>query len=287
MEYRHLKLNRDGHVLTCTMSNPPEQTFTTRMHGELHHLLTTIEQDDTIRVFVCRGEDGVFIRWMDLTELQGISEGTSNKDIYDAPGSKAQDLLEIMSNFPTKLTAIHMLAIRIQNLKCVTIAIIDGVVGGGGCEFSLAFDFRIFKDVPEATFALPQSSFGLVPGGGGAWFCVKMLGRAKALDLLLHGEFMPPREALELGLISRLYAPETFEEETQAFIENMAKRAPLAMRGVKELVNYGTNAELTNFLMKEVDELAKVLFSEDVQQALGMWLANPDIEAYKPEFKGR
>lgn len=287
MEYEHLMIERDGHVVTCRMSNPPEQTFTTRMHGELHHFLGSIENDESVRVLVCTGVDDVFIRWMDLTEIQAISQGTSNTAVFDAPGTTAQRTLEVLGQMPAEITPIHQLAIRLQNLKCVSIAAINGQVGGGGCEFSLAFDFRLMKRSSEATFALPQSSFGLVPGGGGAWFALKMLGRAKALDLLLHGEFIAPEEALELGLISRLYSEETYEEEVNAFVGNMANRAPLALRGIKELVNYGTNQEMRNFFNKEVQELGKVITSEDVMHALGMWLSNPDFEAYKPQFKGK
>jgi len=284
MEYKHLKVEKEGHLVTCRMSNPPLQTLNSRMLGELHHLVGTIEKDDSVRVFVCTGENGVFLRWMELTEMQALAEGQEH--ILDAPGTKAQALLEIIQQVPPKMSPIHLLSLRIQKLNCVTIAVMNGVVGGGGCEFSLSFDFRLVEDIKEGSFALPQTSFGLVPGGGGAWHCIRLLGRAKALDVLLHGEFMPNQTALDLGLISRLYPTETFEEDVKAFVDNFLARAPLAMRGVKELVRYGTDSEMMDFYVKELEELAKVIYSEDVKHALGMWLSNPDINAYKPQFKG-
>ena len=185
MEYKHLKVEKDAHLVKCTMSNPPLQTFNTRMMGELNHLIGTIETDPSVRVFVCTGENGVFLRWMELTELQALAEG--RQDILDAPGTKAQNLLEIMQQMPSSITPIHQLSMRIQKLDCVTVAAMNGVVGGGGCEFSLSFDFRLMEDIEDGSFALPQTSFGLVPGGGGAWHCIRLLGRAKALDVLLHG----------------------------------------------------------------------------------------------------
>lgn len=269
MAYQHLILDRDGHILTCRLSNPPNQTLNVQMLYELHDMLDMIEKDDDLRVLVVTGSDGVFIRWMELSELQTLSAG------------------EVRAEIPSTITANHALGRRIESLNVVTIAAINGQVGGGGCEFSLAFDFRLMMDSPTATFALPQSSFGLVPGGGGLWYCLKYLGRAKTLDLLLHGEFLPPSVALELGLISRLYPEDTFEAEVRAFAEKFAAKAPLAMRGIKRLVNYGTNQDQLNFMAQEAREIMDIIVSEDANMALSMWINNPDPAAYKPVFKGR
>lgn len=269
MAYQHLILEREGHILTCRLSNPPNQTLNVQMLYELHDLLDQIEKDEDLRVLVMTGSDGVFIRWMELSELQTISQG------------------EVRSQIPSTITANHALARRIEALDVVTIAAINGQVGGGGCEFSLSFDFRLMMDSPTATFALPQSSFGLVPGGGGVWYCLKYLGRAKTLDLLLHGEFLPPKVALELNLISRLYPEDTFEAEVKAFAQKFAAKAPLAMRGIKRLVNHGTNQDQLNFLAEEAKAIMNIIVSEDANMALSMWIANPDPAAYKPDFKGR
>lgn len=269
MDYQHLFLERSGHILTCRMHNPPNQTLNVQMLHELHHMLDTIETDEELRVLVVTGTDDVFLRWMELTEIRSISHGEREVAI------------------PTAINANHTLARRIEALPVVTIAAINGNVGGGGCEFSLSFDFRLMKDSPTATFALPQSSFGLVPGGSGAWYALKYLGRAKALDILLHGEFLPPSVALELGLISRLYSEESFDAEVKAFAEKFAARAPLAMRGIKRMVNAGTNQDQLNFMAMESSEISKIIVSEDAKHALDMWMNNPDPEAYKPVFKGK
>jgi len=275
MEYKHLKVKRDSNLLSCQLVNPPLQVFNAAMMGELNHLLGEVERDPSVRVFLVTGTDGVFLRWMDLQEMSDHAE-TDLSTVVQIP----------------VLSPIHELSLRIQALNAVTIAAINGVVGGGGCEFSLSFDFRLMSKGGErysepVTFSLPQSSFGLVPGGGGAWHCVRLLGRAKALDVLLHGEFMPPEQALELGLISRLFDADTFEADVDAFVENMVKRAPLAMQGVKRLVNAGCNDQQLNFYASEAKELTQVLTSEDVAHALTMWLSNPDPEAYDPQFKGK
>ncbi|WP_170287309.1 enoyl-CoA hydratase/isomerase family protein [Halioglobus maricola] len=274
MDYKQIVVEREGNVVTCRVFNPPLQVFTTPMMAELNHLLSEIENDDSVRVFVVTGTDGVFIRWMDLTEMSDHSKA---------------DLSEV-TYVPT-IGPIHELGMRIQKLKAVTVAAINGVVGGGGCEFSLSFDFRLMSaDGPgyaePVTFALPQTSFGLTPGGGGAWHCIRLLGRAKALDVLLHGEFMPPEQALELGLISRLYPAETYEQDVAAFVNNMAARAPLALQGVKRLVSFGTDAGQLDFCAQEMKELMPTLTSKDAQLALTSWLENPDPAAYNPQFTG-
>lgn len=273
MDYKFLKAERDGGVLTCSLVNPPLQVFNTPMMEELNHLLSEIERDDSVRILVVTGTDGVFLRWMDLSEMSDHS-----MDIQD------------MTYLPT-FSPIHELGRRIQRLKAVTVAAINGVVGGGGCEFSLSFDFRLMSaDGPDysepVTFALPQTSFGLTPGGGGAWHCIQLLGRAKALDVLLHGEFMQPEQALELGLISRLYPADTFQEDVDAFVKNMATRAPLALQGVKRLVTFACDQEQLSFYEQEGKELVQSLGSKDARIALTSWLENPDPAAYNPQFTG-
>ncbi|MGV7122385.1 enoyl-CoA hydratase/isomerase family protein [Sphingopyxis sp. 550A] len=283
MEYRHIKIERADAVLTCRMSNPPDQVLNRRMLGELHHLLGHVESEADLRVFILTGENDMFLRWMDLNEMQRMAEGQQE----EVAASRAAELFEVQRQIPQVITSIHQLGLRIQNLSAVTVAAINGVVGGGGCELSLAFDFRLMMDHPDATFALPQTSFGLVPGSGGVWHSLHLLGRAKALDLLLHGEFIPPAQALELGLISRLYPAETYQDDVAAFVANIAARAPLALKGVKALVRAWSSQGQLDFYAKENAELAKVIHSEDVKHALGLWLSNPDPAAYFPEFHGR
>jgi len=274
MEFKHVELTREGHVLKCKLSNPPLQVFTKKMMEELETVLGQVERDPSIRVFLVTGTDGVFIRWMDLNEM----EGHTQVDI------------STVAHIPV-FSPIHELGLRIQNLNAVTIAAINGAVGGGGCEFSLHFDFRLMSkggpQYPEpVTFSLPQSSFGLVPGGGGAWHCIRLLGRAKALDVLLHGEFMSPEQALDLGLISRLYDADAYEKEVQAFVDNMAKRPPLALQGIKRIINQSVKTEQLDIFAHEFKELIKVMQSKDAALALSTWMSNPDPTAYDPLFTG-
>ncbi|MEP3050855.1 MAG: enoyl-CoA hydratase/isomerase family protein [Erythrobacter sp.] len=288
MEYRHLKLEKDGHILTCRMSNPPDQTLTLRMIGELHHLMNEIAHDKSIRVFLCTGEDNTFLRWVQLTELQDEAvKGAGNKGAMEEPDTPEGEQLMLLSQYHNYLGALHQLAMRIQGMPFVTVAAINGNVGGGGCEFSLAFDFRLMKDIPEATFALPQSSFGIVPGGGGVYYALQNMGRARALDLLLHGDFIPAAEALELGMVSRVFSAETYDADVQAFVENFAKRAPLSMRIIKEMVNEATRPGMLESHVREQDGLRKTIYSEDFQHAISMWINNPSFDDYKPVFKGK
>lgn len=288
MKYRHLKLEKEDHILTCRMSNPPDQTLTLRMIGELHHLMNNIEHDDSIRVLVCTGENNTFLKWVQLTELQDEAvKGAGHQSEMEEPDTPEGEQLMLLSQYHNYIGALHQLAMRIQGLPFVTVAAINGNVGGGGCEFSLAFDFRLMKDIPEATFALPQSSFGIVPGGGGVYYTLQNLGRARTLDLLLHGDFIPAPKALELGMVSRLYAAETYDADVRAFVENFAKRAPLSMRIIKEMVNAATREGMVESHIREQDGLRKTIYSEDFKHAISMWINNPDFDAYKPNFKGK
>lgn len=254
-EATHLKITSKDQILTCEMSNPGRHTLNRATLQEMAALVDRLSRDTSIRVFILTGgEEGYFFKHFELTEL-------------------AEEKKE---NIPQPST-IHTLCRAIQALPQITIAAINGVAGGGAVELSLAFDFRLMATGdPTYTFGSPQTTFGIVPCGGASAHYVRMLGPALAMDLLVHGELMPPERALALGLVSRVYPKESFRAEVASFARNITSRAPLAMQGIKRLVLANVDASFEEAQMNEVHEYNKVINTDDARRALAAVLADPN-----------
>lgn len=277
--YKHLLIEKRDHILTCRLSNPPKHTLNVAMLHELNELLDNLERDLDTRVFVVTGAaDGVFLRWFELSEIETIGAQASA-----AAAARGE---------PPPLTVIQQLGCRIERLPQVTIAAINGFAAGGACGLSLCFDFRLMMSGDDRyMFGCPQTTFGITPCGGQSVRYVRMLGTARALDLLLHGTLLSPQEALEIGLVSRVFPRETYFEDVENFAANLAARAPLALRGVKKLVRRAPDLDMEAALRHEMEEYAKVVGTQDAKTAIAAVEAmeNPDpreFGTFKPKFIG-
>lgn len=277
--YKHLLIDTRDHVLTCRLSNPPKHTLNVGMLHEINDLLQRLEDDADTRVVVFTGaSDGVFLRWFELSEIGQIGQQA-------AAASAAQEQ-------EPPLTIIQQLGCRIERLARVTIAAINGFAAGGACGLSLCFDFRLLMSGDERyLFGCPQTTFGITPCGGQSMRYVRMLGTARTLDLLLHGELLSPQKALEIGLVSRVYPRDVFQAEVEKFAANMAARAPLALRGVKRLVRCAPDLDMDQGLRHEMTEYVKVINTHDAKMAIAAVAAmeHPDpstFGAFRPTFIG-
>lgn len=277
--YKHLLIDKRDQVLTCRLSNPPKHTLNVGMLREIDDLLDRLERDDDTRVVVFTGAaDGIFLQWFELSELEQI--GKQAAATSSQPGGEPP------------LTIVQQLGCRIERLPQVTIAAINGFAAGGACGLSLCFDFRLMMSGDERyLFGSPQTTFGITTCGGQSVRYVRMLGTARALDLLLHGDLLAPHKALEVGLVSRVYPRETFYADVEKFAKNLAARAPLALRGIKKLVRSVPDLDMEQGMRHEMAEYVKVIDSQDAKTALGAVAAmeHPDPSAFasfSPKFIG-
>jgi enoyl-CoA hydratase len=270
MNFRHLKVTRDGHVLTCTLSNPPHHTLTAGGVIELFELLNDVESDSSIRVLVFTGAgEDVFIAHYEVGEL---SE-TALNNIEGEEKTADQD-----SSKP-ELSGMHQLCLRLERMSAITIAAINGSTTGGGFEFSLACDFRLLAD-GRYRVGLPETSIGIIPGAGGTQRYARLLGTARALDLILHAKLLTPAEALELGLVHRLFPPTRFREETRAFAVDIASRAPIALTAAKEAIQQGSRLPLDEALLLEQRCFDRTMRSKDTAGAMQAFLSGAGKTPY-------
>ena len=268
MASSYISIERQEHVLRCTLANPPSHTLTAGGVRDLHGLLDELEGDPSVRVVVFTGDsDDVFIRHYEVSELAERAEQNVLADTKKQPEGN------------TRLHAVHRLCLRLESLHAITVAAINGHAGGGGCEFSLACDFRLMKS-GKFTFGLPETSVGIIPGAGGPQRYSRLLGTARAMDLILHARLLSPEQALLLGLVHRVFAAEDFEQEVKAFALDLAQRAPVALRAAKRAILAGAGMPMTEALALEQGCLDETMRSKDAAGAMRSLISGDDVRTY-------
>jgi enoyl-CoA hydratase/carnithine racemase len=276
MVFKHLTIQDDGHIVRCTIANPPRHTFVSQSISEMHSLLNDLAGNDQIRVLVLTGaSDEYFIRHYEVMELVDVANANVESK-KPAPTEPAE-----------KLHGFNQLCLRLEEAPFMVVAALNGSAAGGGCEISLSCDFRLMKE-GNFHFGLPETNVGILPGGGGTQRYARMLGTAKALDLIIHGTVLSPAEALELGLIHRLFPAASFDDDVGTFIENLASRAPVALRSAKQSIRRGVDLPIEQALLHEQQAFDQTMATEDAARSMRDYLdAGVQLGDMKSEFEGK
>ena len=163
-----------------------------------------------------------------------------------------------------------------------TIAAITGYALGGGLELALCCDLRVAGD--NAKVGLPEILLGIIPGAGGTQRLTRLVGPARAKDLILTGRFVGAQEALAMGLVDRVVAPDSVYEEALALAARLARGAPLAQRAAKRAIEAALEGDAKAGLEAERAEFAALFDTEDQKIGMQSFLANGPGKA---EFTGR
>ena len=258
-ETQHWSESREGGVVTLVHANPPRHTLTAAGVRELHQRLDALEADTALRVLVLTGGGaGVFIAHYEVGELAAAAEGGGRGP---APAAAA----------PPRLHPFHELCLRLERLPAITVAALNGNAAGGGLELALACDFRLLAD-GAFRVGLPETSVGIIPGAGGTQRMARLLGTARALDLILHATLLAPREAEAIGLVHRVLAAASFAAEVRAFAADLAGRAPIALAAAKRAIRAGAERPLADGLALEQEQFERTMRSKDAAGAMRAFL---------------
>ena len=175
---------------------------------------------------------------------------------------------------------VHRVIYALEELDKPVIAAVNGAAVGAGMDMSLMCDMRFAAR--SARFSEGYVRVGLVPGDGGAYFLPRLVGTAKALELLLTGDFMDAVEAHRVGIVNRVYEDEELAEETRRFAERLAAGPPLVTRMIKRTVYQSVRSDLRTSLDLVSSHMAIAQSTEDSKEALSAFL-----EKREPEFRGR
>lgn len=235
-----------------TFNNPPRGYLNQAQVTELAEHLDEIERDDNIRaVIFTGGVPGVFIRHYDVGEIQGATDAVQKSGLDAAGLMKAGKRGNVISH----------LFDRVDQLGKPTIAAINGFCQGGGFEFALCCDIRI-AERGDYRIGLPETNIGIFPGAGGTQRLPRVIGEARALELILRGKTLSPEGAAELGMVHHL-ADGTALELALEIAEDFKSKTARALADAKVLVKSATTTPLSDGCAKERGLFSALLLEDE------------------------
>lgn len=254
---KHFTVEQHEQVQVWTISNPPMNYMTGPMCGELLDLIGRAESDTITRAIILTGGvEGKFITHYSVDELAAM----------------AADPIECGRVFPELEIGFHRMLNRLMMLPQAVIAAVNGDCMGGGYETALACDLRLAADGPFQ-IGLPEATLGILPGGGGTQRLPRLIGRGRALEVMLFGNVYHPREAERLGMVNRVLAPEALMAFAMSWARTLARRPPRAIAAIKRAVYLGLDRELDAGLYIERSEMRDVMTSEDARTFMNAYNA--------------
>ena len=250
-----ISVTRDGPVAILTITLP-DQFMTDEMVDELNAATEELDRDESCRAMVFTGgEQGVFIRHFSVKVLEDMSDQLRARGLTFSD----QRLLENDRN-------IDVLFRRMATTPKITIAAINGFAMGGGFEFCLSCDLRIVQDGSHH-LGLPEAKLGILPGGGGTQKLARLIGPARALEMVGRGRTVPPREALDLGLVHEVTDGPVLSRALELARE-YAAIAPLAFAHIKRLIRGEAEKPLEQALTMERTLFLDLLVSDDASKLM-------------------
>jgi enoyl-CoA hydratase/carnithine racemase len=175
----------------------------------------------------------------------------------------------------------HETLLKIERTPKIIVAAISGHALGGGLEITLACDLR-FAAEGEYRLGLPEVALGILPGNGGTQRLQRLIGRTKALDMMLTGTPVGPQRALELGLVDKVFPADRLVEESVEYVARLAKGPALAVGNIKVATRIGADLPLEGALALEREAVTRLFMSEDAAEGLTAF-----AEKRAPVWKGR
>ena len=264
MPYRTISYQKSGGVGIITLNRPEaNNAINIELATALADICSKINQDQEIRVVTITGAGETFSVGADW----GNSPATPGKNCETPPPWE-------------KEAELWSVATAVSRLDCPVIAAINGDALGQGLELALACDLRIAAET--ARLGLPDIASGLIPGDGGTQRLPRLVGRAKALEMILLGELISAREAYRIGLVSMVVQSKELLPVVNDMAQRMASSAPLALRYVKEAVYKGLDLTLEQGLHLETDLYTILQTTGDRAEGITSFL-----EKRQPKFKGK
>ena len=260
MPFEHLRLEREGAVATITIDRQRVlNALSTAVIDDLRRASLEAKHDEAVRVIIITGAgDKAFVAGADINELARLSPAEARE--HALFGQHVFDVIARMGK--------------------PVIAAVNGYALGGGCELAMACTFRIAAET--AVFGQPEIDLGLIPGYGGTQRLARLVGRARALDLILTGRKIKAAEALALGLGQRVVPAASLLEEARTFAHSLALKPPLAVRYGLEAVTRGLEMSFAEGEALEATLFGLVASSEDMREGTRAFL-----EKRPPVFKGK
>ena len=251
-----------GPVAVCTLDKPPANTLDEDLYAEIDRLVMGLELSTDVRAAViASAHRSIFVAGADIKRMAS----------YDfRPGATGR-----------KVDLVHATFRRLERVGIPTVAAITGHALGGGCEMALACDFRVMTE-GDARIGLPEIGLGIIPGGGGTQRLPRLLGRARAADMLMLGTRLGAGEAERIGLVTRACAtPEATLAEAVALADRLSQMPAPGLRLIKRCLNDGVDGDLDHGLAIERDAVVEALSQPEAREGIAAF-----VERRSPRFHG-
>jgi len=257
MGYEYMTVEHEDNIGIITLNRPPANPISYPVMVEIGNAIDELQKDNNIRVIIITGA--------------GEKAFSAGFDVKTAGTPEAAQL-------PGKG---HEVFNKIEGGAKPVIAAINGFALGGGCELALACHFRIMADAEGAVIGLPEINLGIIPGWAGTQRMPRLIGKAKALELMLTGKRLRAPEALNIGLITKVSKPGEALKDAKEFAKELAKKAPLAVKSILDAIFRGLNSSFEEGLKIEMEGSKIVGQSKDAVEGITAFL-----QKREPEFKG-
>jgi enoyl-CoA hydratase/carnithine racemase len=252
---RLVRLDIEDGIGTIRLERPPVNALNIQIQEELREAAGAASADPDVRAVILYGGDKVFAAGADIKEMAGMG--------YSQMASRA-----------TALTGAFDAVARIPK---PVVAAINGFALGGGCELALTADWRVAAE--DAKLGQPEITLGIIPGAGGTQRLARLIGPARAKDLIMSGRFVAAAEALSIGLVDKVVPAAEVYATAKAMVEPYVHGPAQALRAAKLAVDGGLGMDLASGLAWESQLFAALFATEDKTEGMTAF-----VEKRKPNF---
>ena len=257
MTYTTILTETRGPVGIVQLNRPQAMNaFNLTMLGEVFDALEALDKDESIGAIIVTGNEKTFAAGADIKEMADAS------------------YVQIMIEERVKVWD------RIRGIRKPVIAAVSGWALGGGCEFVLSCDMVVASE--SAKFGQPEITIGIIPGAGGTQRLTRLVGKHLAMEMVINNRTLTAQEAQHFGLVNRIVPIDGYLDAAVAFAEEIASRAPIAVRMAKDAVNAAFETTLTEGLAVEKRNFYPLFATEDQKEGMQAF-----IEKRKPNWKGK
>jgi enoyl-CoA hydratase len=249
----------EDRIALVTINNPPMNALSRDVFLEIEAAFSEIAANEGIKAVIFSGEGRAFIAGADIRMLQALKSAAEARQL---------------------VTVFHRTLNRIEALRKPVIAAVHGFCLGGGLELALACHMRVAGE--KAQFGVPEIKLGVFPGAGGTQRLPRVAGKAKALEMILTGDFISAQDALMWGIVNQVVPQDKVQEAARELAGKILAKGQVSVQAAMEVVIEGMKTDLYTGLDLEAEHFSRLCETEDMQEGMKAFL-----EKREPQFKDR
>jgi enoyl-CoA hydratase len=261
LAYQHILYEKEDKLAIITFNRPAvRNALNYDAIDEALKAVDEAEADEEVRVVIITGSgDKAFVSGTDIGELE---------------------LRNTLTELGPRSNQRRVLAHRLENMSKPTIAAINGAATGTGCELAMACTLRIAAET--AKFGQPEINLGIIPGNGGTQRLPRLVGKGRAMELILTGDLIDAQEAYRIGMVNRVVPADVLMSQAKELARKLASKPPLALKMAKDAINIGLNLGLAEGTEYEKNAFAILCGTDDKKEGVAAFLGKR-----KPNFRGK